>query len=214
MNIQVAGIVSVKEALLCVGCGANIIGLLVGQRHQSTQFITKKLAKEIKNSLPKDIKTTLITHLQSAEAIIEITKYVDVDYIQLHSSISEEEVIKIKQALPDKKIIRVIHVSKNGRLLTDYTKMKTADFYFTDSRNQKTGQVGGTGLVHNFETDRKLVQTLNKPVFIAGGLTPENVGDVVRLCRPFGVDVNSGCKGKNGLTDKKKMEDFVRHASV
>ena len=212
MNIQVAGITSVKEALLCVECGVNIIGLLVGQKHKSNQFISKELAKTIKMHLPEEIKTTLITHLEGAGEIVKIAKFVDVDYIQLHSSIDEESVLKIKQALPDKKIIRLIHIAEDGTVLTDYLKMKVVDFYFTDSRNEKTGQVGGTGLVHNFETDRKLVSTLNKPVFIAGGLTPENVGEVIKLCHPFGVDVNSGCKGANGLTDEKKMREFVKNA--
>ena len=212
MNIQVAGITSVKEALLCVECGVNIIGLLVGQKHKSNQFISKELAKTIKMHLPEEIKTTLITHLEDAGEIVKIAKFIDVDYIQLHSSINEESVLKIKQALPDKKIIRLIHIAEDGTVLTDYLKMRVVDFYFTDSRNEKTGQVGGTGLVHNFETDRKLVSTLNKPVFIAGGLTPENVGEVIKLCHPFGVDVNSGCKGANGLTDEKKMREFVKNA--
>ena len=70
MNIQMAGIRNVKDALMCVECGVNIIGLLVGQAHTSDDFITKELAKEIKQSLPKVILTTLITHLESAKDII------------------------------------------------------------------------------------------------------------------------------------------------
>lgn len=213
MNIQMAGIRNVKDALMCVECGVNIIGLLVGQAHTSDDFITKELAKEIKLSLPKDIKTTLITHLEVANDIIYIAKFIDVDYIQLHSHLPESEVEVIRKALPNKKLLRLIHIDSNGELLTDINKIKIADFYFTDSINLKTNQVGGTGLTHNLKTDKKLIDTLGKPVFIAGGLNPSNVGEAVKYCKPYGVDVNSGCRAVDGSRDKEKVLAFVKNAN-
>lgn len=214
MNIQMAGIRNVEDALMCVECGVNIIGLLVGQMHTSDDFITKEKAKEIKHALPKKIKTTLITHLESSDEIVEIASFVGVDYIQLHSYINEQEVEKIKNILPKVKLLRLIHIDEKGKILNDLSKMKFVDFYFTDSINLKTNQVGGTGLVHNIETDKHLVETLDKPVFIAGGLTPENVADAVRYCKPYGVDVNSGCRAINGGRDKQKVKKFVQQASL
>jgi len=213
MNIQMAGITTVEDALMCVNNGVNIIGLLVDQMHNSNEFISKELAKEIKDSLPTDIKTTLITHLENANEIIKIASYIDVDYIQLHSNITESEVEIIKNALPNKKLIRLIHITTEGKILTDINKIKIADFYFTDSINIKTNQVGGTGLKHNLETDKMLIETLNKPVFIAGGLTPENVATAIKLCKPYGVDVNSGCRAKGGGRDPQKVKEFVKNAN-
>lgn len=214
MNIQMAGIRNVKDALMCVQCGVNIIGLLVGQAHTSDDFIGKELAKEIKDALPSNVKTTLITHLENAEEIIQIAQFIDVDYIQLHSHLPETEVEIIKSKLPYKKLIRLIHIDTDGKLLTDVDKIKIADFYFTDSINLKTNQVGGTGLTHNLEADKLLIETLNKPVFIAGGLTPENVREAVKFCKPYGVDVNSGCRAENGLRDKQKVLQFVKNATI
>ncbi len=214
MNIQMAGIRNVKDALMCVDCGVNIIGLLVGQAHTSDDFITKELAKEIKETLPCEVKTTLITHLEQSKDIIEIAKFIDVDYIQLHSHLLESEVEKIRKALPNKKLLRLIHINADGGLLTDISKIKHVDFYFTDSINIKTNQVGGTELTHNLETDKKLIESLNKPVFIAGGLTPENVADAVKYCKPYGVDVNSGCRAEDGSRDKEKVIAFVKNAKA
>ena len=214
MNIQIAGIRNVKDAFMCVECGVNIIGLLVGQAHTSDDFITKELAKEIKDALPKNIKTTLITHLENAKDIIEIAEFINVDYIQLHSHLPEAEVEIIRNRLPNKKLLRLIHIDKDGTILTDISKIKYADFYFTDSINTKTNQVGGTGLTHNLETDKNLIETLDKPVFIAGGLTPENVAEAVKICKPYGVDVNSGCRAQDGSRDKQKVIDFVNNANV
>jgi len=213
MNIQMAGIRNVNDALMCVDCGVNIIGLLVGQAHTSDDFISKELARAIKIALPLEIKTTLITHLENAREIIEIAKFIEVDYIQLHSYISESEVEIIRKELPDKKLLRLIHIGEDGKILNDIKSIKYVDFYFTDSINTKTNQVGGTGLTHNQETDKMLVETLEKPVFIAGGLTPENVAEAIRVCKPYGVDVNSGCRAKDGSRDKEKVIAFVKNAN-
>ena len=210
-KIQIAGITNVEDAIMCAEKGVDIIGLLVGQKHNSTEFISPDLAKKIKQALPKTIKTTLITHLETADPIIEYAKFIDVDYVQLHSNIAETEVEKIAKALPNQKLIRVVHISQDGIILTDLSKIKFADFYITDSINLKTNQVGGTGLTHNYNIDKLLVKKLNKPVFVAGGLSSKNVKDVIKLCTPYGVDVNSGCRGKNGLRDPKKVEQFVKN---
>ena len=58
-----------------------------------------------------------------------------------------------------------------------------------------------------------LVESLGKPVFIAGGLTPENVAEAIRTCKPYGVDVNSGCRGEDGFRDKEKVLAFVKNAN-
>lgn len=214
MNIQMAGIRNVNDALMCAQCGVNIIGLLVGQAHTSDDFISKELARAIKIALPLDIKTTLITHLEKADEIIDIAKFVEVDYIQLHSHLPESEVEIIRRELPDKKLLRLIHIDSEGNILNDIKKIKYADFYFTDSINIKTNQVGGTGLPHNLETDKKLIETLDKPVFIAGGLTPENVAKAVEFCKPYGVDVNTGCRAIDGNRDKQKVLEFVKNANL
>lgn len=212
IKIQIAGITNKNDAIMSAKLGVDIIGLLVGQKHTSNEFISKELAKEIKLSLPNNIKTTLITHLTDAKTIIDDAKYIDVDYIQLHSDIKESEVEKIVTALPNKKLIRVVHILQDGKILTDISKIEYVDFYITDSINLKTDQFGGTGLVHDYNIDKMLVKKLNKPVFVAGGLTPQNVAEVVKLCKPYGVDVNSGCRGKNGKRDKQKVKDFVYNA--
>ena len=211
MIIQMAGITNVEDAVFCAQNGVDIIGLLVGQVHNSNEFISKQSAKEIKEALPPSTLTTLITHLEDADKIIDIAKYVDVDYIQLHSYIMESEVEKIKKALPDKKLLRLIHID-NGKILNDISHFKYVDFYFTDSINKKTNQFGGTGLMHDWSVDKKLIQSLDKPVFIAGGLNPDNVAQIIEYCKPYGVDVNSGCRAEKGGRDFEKVKLFVKNA--
>lgn len=211
MLVKICANKSINDAKMCIDAGADFLGLLVGQRHNSTDFIDKYTAKEIATFSKGKIKTVLVTHLTNGEEIVELTQFIGNDVIQLHSNIDEDEVEKIINVLPSIKLIRLIHVSRNGQILTDYKTMKYADYYLLDSVNLETNQVGGTGLIHDWNIDRELIKKLDKPTFIAGGLTPENVANAIKTAKPSGVDVNSGCK-LNGIKNKRLVKEFVYNA--
>ncbi|MFI3307091.1 MAG: phosphoribosylanthranilate isomerase [Mycoplasmatota bacterium] len=191
---------------------ADIIGLLVGQKHTSDDFITKEEAKEIVKFVDNRCDTSLVTHLLDSKTIIELTNYIGNNIIQLHSNIEETEVEIIRRALPLVKLVRLIHVDVNGQIITNYKKMKNADFYLLDSFNLATGQVGGTGLTYDWVQVKGIVKKLDKPTFIAGGLNPNNVKEAIDIIKPYGVDVNSGCKNELGQKDNKKVLEFVKNA--
>lgn len=150
--------------------------------------------------------------ITDADEIIELTKFIGNNVIQLHSDIAENEVEKIKNALPEVKLVRLIHISQDGEIVTDFNKMKYADYYLLDSFNLKTDQVGGTGLTHDWYKSYELIKILNKPTFLAGGLNPQNVEEAIRISEPYGVDVNSGCKNQYGRKDEGKVKLFVANA--
>ena len=196
---------------MCIDAGADFLGILVGQKHVSTDFIDKYTAKEMVNFSKRKIKTVLVTHLINSDEIIELSQFIGNDVIQLHSNIDESEVEKIVKALPNIKLIRLIHISQKGQICTNYKTMKYADYYLLDSFNLETNQVGGTGLIHDWNIDRELIEKLSKPTFIAGGLTPKNVASAIKAAKPGGVDVNSGCK-LNGIKNERLVKEFVFNA--
>ena len=130
----------------------------------------------------------------------------------MHSDIVEDEVEKIVKELPDVKLVRLIHISSEGEICSDYKSMKYADYYLLDSFNLNTNQVGGTGLTHDWNKSRELIEKLDKPTFLAGGLNPDNVKQAIEIVRPYGVDVNSGCKNSEGRKDREKVREFVFNA--
>lgn len=212
MIVQIAGIKNIEEALKCVEVGVDAIGLLVGRMHESNDFIDEFEAKKIIETLPAFVFSVMITHLEDGDEICRIAKFIGCNTIQLHSPIKESEVEKIKKELPYIKLLRLVHISSNGEVTTDLDTIKYVDAYFLDSFNPITNQVGGTGLTHNWEIDKKLCQSLQKPVIIAGGLNPENVKEAIKFSKPFGVDVNSGTKGKDGFRDMEKVIAFTKNA--
>ncbi len=212
MKVKICANTSIEEAQMCLDAKADIIGILVGQEHASSDFVDKQKAKEICNYINKRCDVSLVTHLTDAKRIIELTEYIGNNIIQLHSDIKEEEVEKIKKRLPNIKLVRLIHVASDGTICTDYKKMKYADYYLLDSFNLKTNQVGGTGLTHDWKKSRELIELLDKPTFLAGGLNPNNVSLAINTARPYGVDVNSGCKNDFEKKDKEKVKQFVKNA--
>ena len=107
-----------EEAKFCCDNGVDSIGLPVGQKYFSKDFISKTKAKAIIKLLPPFCTATMITHLESAQEIVDIAKFCGFSCIQLHSYISESEVKKIKAALPYVKILRLMHIDENGKILS------------------------------------------------------------------------------------------------
>lgn len=212
MRVQIAGIKTIKDALMCVKYDCDAIGLLVGQGHNSDDFISSNKAKEIINALPPFISSVIITHLEDSKEIIEILKETNANTVQLHSYIKESEVKKIKEALPYIKILRLIHVSEDGKLLNQLEKDFIGDCLFLDSINTKTNQFGGTGLTHDWNKSAEIVRNSKLPVILAGGLNPSNVKEAIKLVKPYGVDTNSGCKGKDGYRDEENTYLFIKNS--
>lgn len=212
IKVKICANRSIEDAKMSLDAKADIVGILVGQKHSSVDFVDKYKAKEINDFIDGRCDVSLVTHLTNADEIIELTKFIGNNMIQLHSDIAEDEVEKIATILPNVKLVRLIHISQDGKIVTDYKKMKYADFYLLDSFNLKTNQVGGTGLTHNWQKSNELIEILNKPTFLAGGLNPENVAEAIKISQPYGVDVNSGCKNERGVKDAEKLKQFVYNA--
>lgn len=211
MKVKICANKNIYDAESSLIAGADIIGLLVGQEHTSNDFIDKEKAKEIVDYVNGRCDVSLVTHLKNADEIISLTKYIGNNIIQLHSNIDEKEVEKIKKELPNVKLVRLIHISKDGEIFSNIERMKYVDYYLLDSFNLETNQVGGTGLTHDWNKSSEIVKKLDKPVFLAGGLNPDNVQEAISIVNPYGVDVNSGCK-TNGIKDRDKVIEFVRNA--
>ena len=214
VKVKICANKSIDDAQICIEAGADILGILVGQEHNSNDFVDKDTAKDIVDYVNNKCDVSLVTHLTNANKIIELTKFIGNSIIQLHSEIAEEEVYKIKNELPNIKLVRVIHISKTGEIITKINNFKYADYYLLDSFNLETNQVGGTGITHDWKVSAEIIKKLNKPTFLAGGINPTNVKEAINITNPYGVDVNSGCKNELGNKDKIKVKEFINNANV
>ncbi|MGB9941114.1 phosphoribosylanthranilate isomerase [Methanosarcina sp.] len=212
MRIKICGIKRVEDAIMAAYCGADAIGLVVGQKHNSDDFIDKDLARKIVKQCPPYISPVLVTELDDAEEISNLAHKIGVTSIQLHSDCTVDSIVSLRKILPHIKIIKNFHV--NGFEVMQAMKPfeSVVDAFILDTLDLANDKVGGTGLVHDWNVSRNIVKEVSKPVILAGGLTPENVGEAIRFVKPFGVDASSGLKDSDGFKDKRKVINFISRA--
>lgn len=212
VRVKICGIRRLEDALLAARLGADGIGLLVGQRHPSADFIDAALAAQIARSLPPLVSSVLVSHLEEVPALCALIDQVQPQVLQIHSPMPAEAIRSLRCRYPQLKLIKALHPDGTdlGRQLGELEAV--VDGWVADSCNPATGQVGGTGLVHDWALSAQLVATAQRPVLLAGGLTPANVRKAIRKVQPWGVDVNSGVKGSDGFKDPQRLRLFLEQA--
>jgi phosphoribosylanthranilate isomerase len=87
------------------------------------------------------------------------------------------------------------------------------DAFITDTFDQNSGASGATGKTHDWGVSRRMVELADRPVILAGGLTPENVKRAILEVRPAGVDSHTGVEDTSGRKSREKVEKFLSEAN-
>lgn len=211
MIVKFCGINKIEYANMAISLGADFLGFLVGITHIAEDKLTNDEAKKIigevdlKNSIP-----IAVTHLQDVRAVIKTMREINVSAVQIHDSFTIDGIKAIRDSFPDGYIIKAVHIQQREKSL-EYAHMfeEYVDALLLDSRTEE--RLGGTGNIHDWNISREIVSAVKKPVFLAGGLTPDNVLSAIQKVHPYGVDVNSGVE-INGEKDYDKMTKFIRLA--
>ena len=214
VTVKICGVRRVEDALLAAEAEADEIGLLVGQRHTSRDFITAEEAAAIVAACAGRVTAVLVTHVADPDDVHALARAAGVREIQVHSEMAPAGLARLK-ALGGYRLRKSWHVSEPESLEYGEAYRGVADAFLLDTMNAATGQVGGTGHTHDWNVSRGIVaRWAGTPVILAGGLTPENVAAAVRQVRPAGVDVNSGTKGPDGFKNPVRVRAFVRAAKA
>lgn len=109
------------------------------------------------------------------------------------------------------KLVQVIHVTDESSVDEAQQIAPDVDAILLDSGNPKLAvkELGGTGRTHNWELSRRIVESVRVPVFLAGGLRPDNVRAAIEAVQPFGLDLCSGVRTE-GKLDPFKLEQFFK----
>jgi len=206
--LKVCCIQNVDEAKLAVRYGASALGL-VSVMPSGPGVISENKIIEIAQFIPPGISSFLLTSSQDARLIIEQQKRFGTDTIQIVDRLTEGTYREIKNALPGIKVVQVIHVLDGSSINEAVSLSDKVDALLLDSGNQSLDikELGGTGRIHNWKLSRKIVEESACPVYLAGGLNPENIQQAIEEVNPFGVDVCSGVR-TNGKLDEKKLALF------
>ena len=213
-RIKICCIRSIEEAALAVRLGASAVGL-VSAMPSGPGVIDDALIAEIAATVPPGIATFLLTALTDAEAIVEQQRRCRTNTVQLVDAVEISAYATLRRALPGIAIVQVIHVTGVESLAEARALAPHVDALLLDSGNPKLAvkELGGTGRVHDWSISRRIVAAAGKPVYLAGGLTPENVGYAVAQVGPYGLDLCNGVRG-NGALHAGKLEHFMRAAGA
>lgn len=209
IRIKICCIQSIEEAKLAIKYGASALGL-VSSMPSGPGVISEDLIEKIISQVPPPIGTFLLTSKTDAQTIIKQQRKTKANTIQICDRLVNGTHQDLKKNLPGIYIVQVIHVNDEHSVEEAISIAPNVDCILLDSGNQslKTKELGGTGRTHNWELSRTIVENIEKPVFLAGGLNPENIVDAINKVKPFGVDVCSGVRVK-GKLDEEKLSRFI-----
>ena len=212
VRIKICCISSVEEARMAVAAGASAIGL-VARMPSGPGPIADNLIRQIALSVPPPVATFMLTSETTVKAIVEHHQRTLTNTIQIVDALSEGTYQQLKEGLPGVKIVQVIHVIDDNSVEEAIAISQMVDAILLDSGNPKLKikELGGTGRVHNWNFSRQIRDGSKCPVFLAGGLNPDNVRQAVSEVHPFAVDVCSGVR-TNGKLDRSKLERFIAEA--
>ena len=214
VKIKICDIRDAEMAKFCEEQGVSFIGI-----HQIKYPLTqqkKEMFNKIKANTDK-LKLVLVTQEDNMDKLLEMCLECKWDYIQLHFKISKTKILELKESLKKHSsnagIISVIDISQIKDFDIDDLS-QVSDFLLFDSSIR-----GGTGKTSCIEDLRKIPEIAKKErFFIAGGLNAENVANIIKICKPYAVDVQSGVEFSipelKHRKDPRRIVEFVKAVRV
>ncbi len=200
VTVKVCGITSEADGLAAAAAGVDAIGLMFFE--ESPRYITLEQAKKISSALPPHIMRVGVFVNAEESFINRALNECLLNILQFHGDETPEDCIRFP--VMTLKAFRVKGVETLEQMKAYSTAGFLLDAYSKVAR-------GGTGEAFNWDLAVQ-ANELGKPVFLAGGLTPDNVSEAVQKVQPFAVDVSSGVECEPGKKDPVKMQAFVESA--
>ena len=198
-----------EEAQLAISYGVDALGL-VGDMPSGPGIIDDELTRSIARVVPPTVETFLLTSRESGDGIAEHVEFCGTTTVQIVRHIERAEYTTIIRRLPTIKRVQVIHVEDEGalELVKIYEPYVHAFLLDSGRPSARVAELGGTGRSHNWQISAEIVKGTTRPVFLAGGLRPDNVKEAIAVVQPFGLDLCSGIRTGDKL-DEKKLREFI-----
>ena len=208
-RIKICCIASVDEARLAITHGADAIGL-VSAMPSGPGPIPDATIAAIARQVPPPVATFLLTCRTAPADVVAHVRACGRNVVQLVDAVPATTYQALREACPAVKIVQVIHVAHEGSLAEAARAAGAVDALLLDSGRPDAAvrELGGTGRVHDWALSRRIVAASPVPVFLAGGLRPDNVAAAIAQVRPYAVDVCSGLR-TDGALDAAKVREFV-----
>ncbi|HEY2396474.1 MAG TPA: phosphoribosylanthranilate isomerase [Rudaea sp.] len=197
-RVKFCGVTRIDDALAAAALGVDAIGFVLTRK--SRRFAGIERARQMRRALPPFVMAVALFMDDDVSFVSEAVAAVAPDLLQFHGS--EAALDCVRYGRPYLKAVAMRDGLDDWQMLVD-SHAQAAGFLFD---GHAAGEQGGAGRRFDWSA---LPRDPGKPVVLAGGLTPENVGVAIRAVRPWAVDVSSGIESEAGLKDMDKMRRFI-----
>ena len=209
VRVKVCCIADRVEARVAIDRGASAVGL-VSAMPTGPGVLDEATIADVAASIPPGVASFLLTSEQRADAIQRQQRRCGTDTVQIVDRLEVGTHADLRAAMPGIRVVQVVHVTGPESLDEARDLAPSVDALLLDSGNPSLAakELGGTGRVHDWDVSRRIVGSVEVPVFLAGGLRPDNVAAAIAAVRPYGVDVCSGVRS-DGRLDPVRLEGFM-----
>jgi phosphoribosylanthranilate isomerase len=200
VKVKICGITNLRDARQAFKAGADFLGFNFYPR--SPRYVTPRTARRILGRLPKKVTSVGVFVNEREDEMLRIARQVGLDYLQLHGEESPMTIAHLARSLPVIKAVRVRDSFRAARL----NRYKHVSAFLLDGFDRR--RRGGSG--KTFRWNMALRAKRAGHIFLAGGLTPENVSAAIRSAKPYAVDVCSGVETKPGKKNPELVVNFIR----
>ena len=205
-RVKICGVTCDADRDAVVRAGTDAVGVIHGVPVDTAREVDEDTAETLVEGVPPFVTSVLVTMPTTVQEAVRRIDRIEPDAVQVHDGLSPAELGALASRITQD-IISVVEADAPD--IEDYAAH--ADALLVDSADADGG--GGTGETHDWERTRDLVDSLDVPVVLAGGLTPGNVAEAAKTVEPFAVDVASGVETSGGTKDHDAVERFVRNAT-
>ncbi len=217
MKSQLYSMQSLLDAKICVEAGADRIGVLASNRHGEFPCeVEEKKAYEIFRYLDGKCTSILISVGRNEQEIFDQVEYLRPNVLHLCANFVGSPSFRehLRERFPNVELMEAVGITGRESIKEAYRIAEYADCLLLDSVSTSVKGIGAAGITHDWSIDQEIINHVNIPVIVAGGLGPENVQQVIDTLHPWGVDsLTKTCIVKDGVLvakDKEKVEAFCK----
>jgi phosphoribosylanthranilate isomerase len=201
MKVKICGVTRPADAALAAALGADLVGMNFWPG--SKRFVSIEEARAVAAAVPAGVTKVGVFVNAAPDDVMTVVMQVGLDLVQLHGDETPEDCARLPT-----RWMRALRVA-GAADLDELARYPAAEAILLDAPS--TGY-GGSGRTFDWTLAARAVATSPRPIFLAGGLTPENVAEAVARVRPHAVDVAGGVESAPAIKDPDKLRRFIENA--
>ena len=209
VKVKICGFTNIEDVKVACELGVDMVGAIMVPK--SSRYVTTMQARQILDAVSDGIAKIAVIMPKDLSEVEKIARELKPDYLQIHLTFPAGKLLELKERL-DTGLIIVTPIPReieNRKKIIDLAieAAEVADYVLLDTKGPSGG---GTGFTHEWSLSGEIREAVKKPIFLAGGLNASNVGQAIKIVRPYGVDVATGVESSPGKKDARRMREFIR----